>query len=322
MWRISSRGENIVRNHKLKFRDDGSFNIIQFTDIHFVDGMSQEDLKTCAVIDNVLKNVDADLVVLTGDIVYGEKNKELLLKTVKLMDSYNIPWTFVFGNHDAEWGSSKEELSQVTDQSKNCIFERGDSDISGVGNHILNIYRSDKDTLAWSLFLLDSGSYNPNKNVGGYDFIKRDQINWYVKQSRNIQDQYGKVPALAFFHIPLPEYLYAWYIDDCYGEKREEVCCPKQNSGLFSAMLEMGNVKGVFVGHDHLNDYYTDLFGIKLCYGRATGYNTYGHEDFKKGARVIKLDQDKVSFDSFIILEDGQKIQQTTKTNEHNFKII
>lgn len=35
----------------------------------------------------------------------------------------------------------------------------------------------------------------------------------------------------------------------------EPVCDPQLNSGLFNAMLECGDVMGVFCGHDHNNDY-------------------------------------------------------------------
>lgn len=312
----------MVMEAKLQCRTDGSFNILQFTDIHFIDGVSKEDIKTCNVIKNVMQNEDPDLIVLTGDTVYGEKNKEMLEKVIRLMDSFDIPWTFVFGNHDTEWGSSKEELFEVVQKSKNCLFQKGEPDIWGMGNYYLNVYGSNGDKPVWNLFFFDSGCLNADDNVEGYDFIKRDQINWYIKESEDIKSHYGILPALAFFHIPLQEYLYVWYKGDCYGEKNEEVCCANQNSGLFSAMLEMGNVKGIFVGHDHINDYYGDMFGIKLCYGRATGYNTYGDENFKKGARMIRLVQNKDSFDTWIRLEDGQKIIQNKKTNSHNLEII
>lgn len=69
-------------------------------------------------------------------------------------------------------------------------------------------------------------------------------------------------------HIALPEYNEVWDTRICYGDKREEVCAPKINSGFFTAMLETGHTKAVFVGHDHINDYIGDLYGILLGYGR------------------------------------------------------
>ena len=75
-------------------------------------------------------------------------------------------------------------------------------------------------------------------------------------------------------------------------------------------MLEMGDVKGVFVGHDHINDYYGDLYGIKLCYGRGTGFNTYGKENFLHGARIIRLKENEQEFESWLRLEDGSVMGQ------------
>lgn len=65
---------------------------------------------------------------------------------------------------------------------------------------------------------------------------------------------------------------------------------------------------GTFAGHDHVNDYWGTKQGIRLCYGRATGYNTYGREGFSHGARVIRLQQDKKEFETWLRLEDGSRL--------------
>ena len=49
---------------------------------------------------------------------------------------------------------------------------------------------------------------------------------------------------------------------------------------MFAAMKEAGDVMGVFVGHDHDNDYAVMWKNILLAYGRYTGGNTvYNHCD-------------------------------------------
>ncbi|MER3474625.1 MAG: metallophosphoesterase, partial [Armatimonadota bacterium] len=73
---------------------------------------------------------------------------------------------------------------------------------------------------------------------------------------------------LAFFHIPLPEYDEVWRTQVCYGQKHEEVCAPKINTGFFAALHKVGEVIGTFVGHEHSNDFWGNLYGIRLCYGR------------------------------------------------------
>ncbi len=36
----------------------------------------------------------------------------------------------------------------------------------------------------------------------------------------------GRAPSLAFIHIPVPEFMYAWLWGACNGSKEETVGCP------------------------------------------------------------------------------------------------
>ncbi|MNE76340.1 hypothetical protein D3C80_1725700 [compost metagenome] len=101
-----------------------------------------------------------------------------------------------------------------------------------------------------------------------------------------------------------------WNTQICYGHQFERVCSPVINSGLFAALLEMEDVRGTFCGHDHVNDYTGSLHGIRLCYGRATGYNTYGREDFMRGARIIRMTLGSKDFETWLRLEDGSAIME------------
>ena len=66
----------------------------------------------------------------------------------------------------------------------------------------------------------------------------------------------------------------------------------------------------MFAGHDHLNDYEGTLHAIRLCYGRATGFNNYGREEFLHGARVIRLDEAAPDFTTWLRLDDGSRIDR------------
>lgn len=74
-------------------------------------------------------------------------------------------------------------------------------------------------------------------------------------------------------------------------------------------MVEMGDVMGTFVGHDHSNDYCGTLHGIRLCYGRSTRYVSYvdgvRKDKFPTGARVIRLRADERQFETWIRQSDG-----------------
>ncbi|GJM97553.1 hypothetical protein PR202_ga14488 [Eleusine coracana subsp. coracana] len=93
-------------------------------------------------------------------------------------------------------------------------------------------------------------------------------------------------PALAFFHIPIPEVRELWYTG-FKGQYQEGVACSTVNSGVLGTLVSMGDVKAVFLGHDHLNDFCGSLNGIWFCYGGGFGYHGYGRPHWPRRARVI-----------------------------------
>lgn len=72
------------------------------------------------------------------------------------------------------------------------------------------------------------------------------------------------------------------------GTRKEKACAPQLNSGMFASMKEMGDILGVFVGHDHDDDYAVFWKGILLAYGRYTGGDTV-YNNLSNGARVIEM---------------------------------
>ena len=74
-------------------------------------------------------------------------------------------------------------------------------------------------------------------------------------------------------------------------------------------MVDMGDVMGTFVGHDHSNDYSGVLHGIRLCYGRSTRYVSYVEgvrkDKFPTGARVIRITAGERQFETWIRQSDG-----------------
>ena len=62
-------------------------------------------------------------------------------KLMEFLDSFKIPYTLVFGNHDCEMGSTcnKEELAELYKQGKYCIFSEGRKELTGLGNFLINL---------------------------------------------------------------------------------------------------------------------------------------------------------------------------------------
>ena len=177
---------------------------------------------------------------------------------------------------------------------------------------MLPVWGRAEDKVAALLYALDLGDYSRNARVPGYGWIGHDQVQWYLRQSQqwNSGTEGDELPALAFFHIPFPEYQTVWDQEICYGSKNESVCSARTQAGFFSAMLDQGDVMATFCGHDHVNDYWGELYGIRLYYGRATGFNTYGKEGFNRGARVIRLIEGERKLESWLRLDDGSVVGQ------------
>ena len=297
-------------SQRLKFNANGKFKIVQFTDVHWAPGNAASKVAAERIAE-VLDAEKPDFVEFTGDIIWGKPGIESLKRTFAPVVERDIPFAMTFGNHDDEQDLSRKDIHE---QLKNFAGNLNGTveGLSGVSNFILPVRSSDGSKDAFILYHFDSHAYSQMKEqVDGYDWIKADQIAWYRSCSDELKAKNGgkALPALAFFHIPLPEYNYAAQQENALliGIRKEAACAPKINSGLFTAMLEKGDVMGTFVGHDHVNDYVTTWKGILLGYGRYTGGKTvYCDIPWGNGARVIELTEGKRELDSWVRLKDGR----------------
>ncbi|KAF9432303.1 purple acid phosphatase [Entomortierella beljakovae] len=287
-----------------------------------------------------------------------------IMKYSKPVIDRGIPWTIIFGNHDEEGDLSREEMIMSAKDLPYALSQRGPLGISGTGNYVLNIFdrkrrrrngyydlddglfrtsesraqgQDDGDDeessllgekSRFNLYFLDSGAYSFSLDYPGWDWIKDDQVEWFRQTSRAITSKYDKdnVPnALAFFHIPIPEYNLVGNGDDddddddvrysretkkpnshMVGDKNEGVSTPSYNSGMFDAFLESLDVRATTAGHDHLNDYCLDLRGINLCYGGGLGYGTYGSPLVPRRSRVFEIRNRGNRVDTWKRLDDEE----------------
>ncbi|MGV8829618.1 MAG: metallophosphoesterase family protein [Breznakibacter sp.] len=304
-----------AQRHELRFKADRKFKIVQFTDLH----IAYQDKRSEAAfecIKNVVEAERPDLIMLTGDIIYSQPADANFRQVMEYVSSFGIPFALTFGNHDHEQGLSDAELLKIGQSVPHCMVsdEKG---LTGDGNYVLTVHASGGNQMASVLYCLDSNSYSQLKERGveGYDYIHRDQINWYAETSQAFtrKNNGQPLPALAFFHIPLVEHAQAAMDPNAqlYGIRREMVCSSMLNSGMFAAIKEQGDVMGVFVGHDHDNDFAVGWNGVLLAYGRFSGGNTeYNH--IPNGARVIELTEGERTFRTWIRQRDNQVVQSTT----------
>ena len=302
-----------AQNNELKFNSNYRFKIVQFTDVHWKYGnpASDEAGKRMA---EVLDAEKPDLVVFTGDVIFAKPAREGLDKALEATISRGIPFAVTWGNHDDEQDLSRKELSEYIATKAGNLTSTVEG-ITGVTNYALTVKSADGKRDAAVLYIFDSNSYSPMKKVKGYGWIKHDQVEWYRQTSKAFTEANGGVamPALAFFHIPLPEFHEAAQNESSYfvGTRKEKACAPEINTGLAAAMLEAGDVMGIFVGHDHVNDYVVDWRGILLGYGRFTGGATVYHDIPQgNGGRVIELTEGSRTIKTWIRIEGGKIINE------------
>ena len=296
----------------LQFNADGEFKIVQITDVHFKVGNPASDV-ALKRINEVLDAERPDLVVFTGDVIFSKPADVGMRTVLQCVSSRGIPFALTFGNHDDEQGMSRTQLYDlVRTVPGNLLPERNGA---ASPDYVLTVKSSDGKRDAAVLYCMDSNTYSTLPGVKGYGWFRREQVEWYCRQSAAFAEANGgkPLPALAFFHIPLPEYNEAASAEEAVfvGTRMEKACAPQLNTGMFAAMREQGDVMATFVGHDHDNDYAVMWQDILLAYGRYGGGNTvYNH--LPNGARVIVLKENARTFDSWIRLKGGQIIHRIT----------
>ena len=258
-------------------------------------------------IRSLVAQTNPDLIFITGGIVYGsfDDNGTVFEWFCRLMDSFEIPWAPVFGNHDNETKKGVEWQCRRFSESKYCLFEKGM--VSGNGNYCVGIATGDE--LVRVIHMIDSngsvGSEDPQviKEPGIY----KDQLELIYRNTMQIKKSQNKnIPAFMAFHIPTEEFgeaeinsgyktsdreFYTIGIDvaaknNDFGFKYEK--CNTLNTGIdFTDMLKKCNIDAVFAGHCHnicTSILYKD---IRWVFGLKTGQYDY-HMPGQLGGTLIR----------------------------------
>lgn len=314
----------------LQFGQDGKFKIVQFNDTQD-DHLT--DKRTIEFMGLVLDQEKPNFALINGDVItdgpkISEQVYQAINNVVLPMESRGIPWAITFGNHDED---SMEKDNTGVDETKMASFVRQyrhNLNPEGLGREfghcdeqLLVKSSRNADQAAFAIWLMDSGNYLPggfsdqkHDDVPDYDYIRPPQIEWYVAKSRATEERYGKkIPGLMYFHIPTYEHRDMWFggpanhedakhneaaknhhID---GVKNEDVYYGSFNSGIYGAVRDRGDVLGIYCGHDHINSFHGNYFGVELGYCPGTGFAPYGLHDGTweqntlRGARVFELNE-------------------------------
>ncbi len=305
-------------NTQLRFGADGKFKIVVFADCQ--DDADPND-KMIEMIENALDVEKPDLVAFTGDnvvVTIESSFRTGAQKIIQPLIDRNIPYVYTFGNHDDEYGMSKETMHNVYMSLGTCLTYDADPSLNGFGNCNVPIYSSTGNDIAFNLWMIDSLAYEVG--ITEYDHVREDQLAWYKKTSLELEEQAGhKVNSIMFQHIALPE-IYNLLVEDSGGSKtyqgktyRQELnenasgylgefpCPPRTNGGQFDALLERGDVLGVVTGHDHSNGFHGKYKGIGFLQMPGMSFQSYG-DDNCRGYGVIEIDErDTSTYSTYIV---------------------
>ncbi len=249
---------------------DAACKVLQITDVHILNN-AKKDQKAFRTITQMIEASRPDIIVVTGDITSEDENMRAFRTFGEFMESFKIPWGFVYGNHDAETRRThtKTQLSEYLESLEYCFFDRGPEDVDGEGNYYYNV-TDDSGKIIMSLMMMDSNMYYRDPVTGqddGYDCFHENQIAWYEKTIKSIAQNVNG--------------------DELDGAKLEAVYCSNHDDEMFETMKRLGSTKGCFAGHDHMNNYTVDYQGIRLAYGYSCDHNIYLVP--QKGGKLIYI---------------------------------
>lgn len=280
------------------------FKIMLITDLQLWSNAA-DNAKALALVDRLVEKETPDLIVTLGDNISGLTTDILARQFVARMESYKIKWCPIFGNHDAEGNATLSWQADIFEKSEYCLFERGYSNLYGLGNYAINI--TENGVPVQTLIMFDNGRYTVYEDGTKAEvFMSENQIGWYEWLVKGIESSVGHiVPSMSFAHFALPEIYTAietlcyendgfYYVPEGlgYGYYDYLPSVAKINTGYFDKVKELGSTKNIFFGHDHENYASINYQGINLTYGLKTGCSPrYWNNAKIYGATFINLDE-------------------------------
>lgn len=304
----------------LNIAHDGEIKILQITDMQTIDANQRRtpdriggwkltewvpeknEENTYKYIKELVARSNPDLIIITGDIIYGEFDDKgtSLTEFCEVMDSFGIPWAPVYGNHDNETYLGVDWQNKQYENAKYSLFKKGD--VFGNGNYSIAVKQNGKTVR--KIAMMDSNGCGKLGITAGF---RDDQLEWLEKT----MSQEPSTPGFACFHIQTADftdaYISAGYQtepdtaekrtffelgknvpakDGDFGKKLEGV---GGNQRIHSLFKKCG-IDGVFAGHCHINNTSVLYDGVRYTFGLKTGIYDYYDKD-SIGGTLITLDE-------------------------------
>lgn len=299
--------------HPLRFCEDGRLRVLQISDIQETLAYDQRTLRD---LDRLMDAAKPDFVILGGDNFNGHviKTEDELSAYLDIftapMESRQIPWAHVFGNHDHDCDVDDLRMAELFEAYPHCISSHT-AGIGGTTNFVIPVMSRDGSRIAWNIWGLDSGNRvdlsapetlglalklpRRSQNSDCWDLVRFDQLMWYWNRSLELERQNGGViPGLMFMHIAPWEF--QWVVDNpdetgCTGSTVEHMNLGALNSGIIAAVLQRGDIRAISCGHSHEDCFEGELCGIRVSLDACAGYSPYGIDSLR-GGRLFVIGED------------------------------
>lgn len=258
-----------AQSAKLPFGKDGSFKVVQIADLHY-SGTTSELAPMCEILDME----KPDLVIFTGDNVTMSPLAQGLDAVLDPLEARKIPFVYLAGNHDTEFDLNAAQISLELRKHKGCVALSDD----GITNYSLALCERKSGKPSVVLYCMDSH---------GIEGFTPEDVAWFKAESGALTAGNGgwPLPALAFFHAPLPIFEDYVKAPNCRftGVRGEAPKCQKRDSGMWEAISDDGGTMGLFFAHDHYNSLIACM--VDIVYGERN-YQIWGNLVMGYGART------------------------------------
>ena len=300
------------------------FNIAQLTDQHLIAGgfFTNKELKRFV---ESFKELGIDLIMNTGDLFC--RNSLWLIRWV--LRSFNkffskiAPWTFAWGNHDTENFDRKGKCKNIEDpvvsleeliaNLPNALFlpthkkfkaVEGKSYEEEINSEQLSEdqRKKMKEPQSWEGFFggnfaIVVSSTKEGKKIPQFNLmVLNSRRNMHLPDKvlewmKEFIEKESAVDTILFYHVPNYAFHELWESGSATGIKRESVCFEFDKGRIHNYLKQIPSIKAVFVGHDHVNDYWGVKDGIYYVYGRKSSLYGYGGKKdyFPDGVKGIKI---------------------------------
>lgn len=265
------------------------------------------DERCNSYIKEAIEATKPDLILITGDLVYGEFDDDGTSFTafVDFMERFEIPWAPIFGNHENDSTKGVDWQCKQLESAEHCLFRQ--RTLTGNGNYTVGILQGEE--LKRVFFMLDSngcGGMSGESLANGHSTktigFGKDQIEWFTSVGKQLNTLSPDTKISFAFHIPISKFRdayakYGFRNDDPFVPIDIDAISDKADTdfgylggkildkdvfdlddSIYCAMKQIGT-DSVFVGHYHDQSASVVYDGVRFQFGQKS--STYDAVNYK-----------------------------------------